>query len=86
MERYDRPLQQTTRFDGARVNQTCRPTVIKPTITDVVVPAGERDRFDIIANRVYGSAKDWWKIAAVNGKVNGSLHVSPGADLIIPTE
>ena len=86
MERYDKPLEQTIRFDGARVYKTCRPTAVKFTVRDIVITAGERDRFDIIANKVYGSPRDWWKVASVNGRVNGSLHITPGANLIIPSK
>lgn len=84
--RYDKPLIQTRRADGALVYQTARPSAVNPTVRDITIAANELDRFDIIAQNVYGSPRDWWRIAAINGKVNGSLHVKPGNNLIIPSK
>ena len=72
--------------DGRVVYRAARPSVVRPSITDAVIPANERDRFDIIANNVYGNAQEWWRLASINGRVDGSLHVKPGNDIRIPTE
>lgn len=82
--RYQNDLRQVKLADGRTVYATARPKIISTDVQDVVITADERDRADIIANNVYGSAQDWWRIAAGNAKVNGSLHFTPGQQVIIP--
>jgi hypothetical protein len=84
INRYDKPLQVIQLSDGRSVLATARPTAITPKAGDIAITAGEQDRFDIIANNVYGHASDWWRIAAANGQVNGSLTVPIGSNIIIP--
>ncbi len=72
--------------DGRLVYTTARPSLIQQSTRDVVITAGERDRFDIIANNVYGDPQQWWRIAALNKRVDGSLHIKPNTDIRIPTE
>lgn len=59
-------------------------TVIGDPLTDTSFVASDLDRLDIIANNVYGSAMSWWRIAAANKNVNGSLHIKPGTNIIVP--
>lgn len=82
--RYQNALETVKLPDGRTVYQTVRPKVISTDVQDVVITADERDRADIIANNVYGSAREWWRIAAANAKVNGSLHFMPGQQVVIP--
>lgn len=82
--RYSNELRQVKLADGRTVYATARPKVIKTDVQDIVITADERDRADIIANNVYASAQEWWRIASGNGKVNGSLHFTPGQQIIIP--
>jgi nucleoid-associated protein YgaU len=71
--------------DGRVVYRTAIPiTITTDPLNDVTVVANERDRLDIIAHNVYGDASQWWRIAAANKHVNGSLHILPGESLIIP--
>lgn len=82
--RYDKQLVEVKLRDGRTVYQTARPRIIKTDIEDVIISVDERDRADIIANNAYGSSLDWWRIAAGNAKVNGSLHFTPGQNITIP--
>jgi hypothetical protein len=84
IERYDKPLQPITLADGRTVYKTARPSPVTPAPGDVVLTAGEQDRFDILAQNIYRKSSEWWRIAAANGKVNGSLTVPIGSNLIIP--
>jgi hypothetical protein len=43
------------------------------------------DRWDSLAYKFYGSATMWYKLAAVNGGVNGSIFIKPGTIIKIPT-
>ena len=70
---------------GRTVYKPCIPVSINPDPnTSLIIYAGENDRLDIIGNNVYGSPMDWWRIAAANNRVNGSVHVKPGTQIIIP--
>jgi hypothetical protein len=72
--------------DGRTVYKPARPSVVRQSITDAVIYANERDRLDIIAKNVYGDAQQWWRLAALNGRTNGGLHVNPGSEIRIPTK
>jgi hypothetical protein len=83
----DRYVKLETKIlpSGRVVYKSSRPrVVIVDTVNDIILTANEKDRFDVLANNVYGSAQDWWKIAAANKHVNGSLHMLPNLDIIIP--
>jgi len=82
--RYTTKLVEKKLPDGRTVYQTAKPKPISPDIDDIIITADERDRSDIIANNVFGSAMEWWRIAAANGRVDGSLHFTPGQRIIIP--
>lgn len=83
-ERYVK-LQITRRKDGKQVYRSCRPSsVTTDPVSDTTIYASEMDRMDVIANNVYGSPESWWKIAAANKQVNGSISVRPGSKLLIP--
>lgn len=86
---YDRYLKLETKTlpDGRVVYKSTIPVVVKANPdTDYVIVVNETDRLDIIANTVYGSPHEWWRIAAANKHVNGSLHVKPGTQLVIPSK
>jgi nucleoid-associated protein YgaU len=83
-DRYDKPLEVIQLEDGRTVYRTARPTADSPSPDDVTIVTNEQDRFDIIAQNVYGRSSDWWRIAAANGKVNGSLTLPVGTTLVIP--
>lgn len=72
--------------DGRTVYKPARPSLVRQSITDAVVYANERDRLDIIAQNIYGDAQQWWRLAAINRRANGSLHLKPGTEIRIPTE
>ena len=54
--------------------------------TDVTIPATDVLRMDKLAHDIYGSPIDWWKIAAANRRVDGSLYFRPGSDIILPQD
>jgi hypothetical protein len=82
----DRYVSLTTKTlaNGKVVYNSARPINIDPSPTDITVTADETDRMDVMANNVYGEASDWWRIAAANKRVNGTLHLPPGAQIVIP--
>lgn len=83
-ERYAR-LTTTQRADGKTVYRSCRPVTVRvDKVNDTILYANEMDRMDVIANNVYGSPEDWWKIAAANKQVNGSISIPPGTKMYIP--
>jgi len=78
-------LEIKTLEDGRRVYKSARPrAVLIDEDTDVNLVANERDRMDVIARNVFGSTMDWWRIAAANRRVDGSLHIVPGTTIYIP--
>jgi hypothetical protein len=82
-ERY-RKLKKKQLPDGKQVYLPAIPLSINSTTEDEEFVAGEVDRMDTIAQNAYGSAMDWWRIAAANKKVNGSIFFKPGQRVIIP--
>jgi hypothetical protein len=80
-------VETKTRPDGKLVYQSCIPkSIVVNELNDIQIVVSETDRMDVIANNVYGSAMDWWKIAAANKRTNGSLHLKPGTTIFIPQE
>jgi hypothetical protein len=78
-------LETKTLPTGRTVYKPCIPISINPDPnTSLTIFASDQDRLDIIGKNVYGSAMDWWRIAAANKRVNGSVHIKPGTPLIIP--
>lgn len=84
-DRY-RKLLVKTGWDGKLVYRPAIPISISEKPGDMEFIANERDRMDIIANNVFGSSTEWWRIAAANKKVDGSLHIKVGTRVIIPRE
>lgn len=83
-DRYATELIVTKLPDGRTVFRTARPKTVSTNIDDVTIVAGERDRADVMANNIYSSPMDWWRIAAANAHVDGSLYFTPGQNIIIP--
>jgi hypothetical protein len=78
-------LKTKTLPDGTEVYKSAIPQTVEVNEnTDITLVANERDRMDTLAYNIFGNASDWWKIAAANKHVNGSLHIKPGTTLIIP--
>jgi hypothetical protein len=82
-DRY-RNLKKKQLSDGTQVYRSAIPITIDLTDANEQFSASELDRMDILASNIYGSALDWWRIAAANKKVNGSIHFKPGQKVIIP--
>lgn len=83
-DRYVR-LETKVLPSGRTVYKSARPkSVIVDQLTDISIPATDVARMDVLANNVYGSAQDWWRIASANKLVNGSLYMCPGTKITIP--
>jgi hypothetical protein len=86
-DRYATPLTVKKLEDGRMVYRSCRPRGVKNnSLRDVVVPATDVMRMDKVSYNAYGSSQRWWKIAAANRRVDGSMYFKPGSDVIIPSE
>lgn len=70
--------------DGRVVYRSCRPRAVETNEADASFEASSTDRMDVVAHNVYGSAMDWWRIAAANKRVDGSLFLKLGTTVIIP--
>jgi nucleoid-associated protein YgaU len=78
-------LETKTLPDGRVVYKPALPrSVPVDDLNDVVIYAADTDRLDVMANNVYGSPTEWWRIAKANGMVNGSLFLTPGTKIIVP--
>ena len=83
----DRYVELRTKIlpNGRIVYRSARPRPVKvDETTDFQLVATERTRMDVIAHNVFGSSTEWWRIAAANKRVDGSLHMLPNKNLIIP--
>lgn len=83
----DRYVELTVKTlpDGRQVYAPARPIkVTADPLTDPNVTANEGDRLDVMAQNVYGSSLDWYRIASANSVGHGSLHLRPGTRLVIP--
>ena len=58
-----------------------------PTVpgTFVYYQVTEGDRFDIIANKLYGVPDFWWRVADANPEIFYPEQLVPGAIIRIPT-
>ena len=72
-------------FDKKRVYQTTVYPSIPLRSDDIYVYAKEGDRLDILAHKYYGDVNYWWILARANDIGKGSLYVTPGLQLRIPT-
>lgn len=84
-DRYDTPLDTRTLPNGHVVYRSVRPlAVFSNPLTDNTILANDALRMDVIAQNVYDDPQNWWRIAAVNGHMNGSLYFRPGMTIVIP--
>jgi nucleoid-associated protein YgaU len=84
-DRYEK-LETKTLANGTVVYKPARPKAVDVHDNDITIDVNERDRMDVIANNMYGTPLDWWKIAAANHLTNGSLHITPGTKITIPKD
>lgn len=74
------------RKKGIQVFGAARPTKIQERADDIIIIANEGDRLDNLAVKFYGSSRLWFVIASVNNLNNGSMHITPGAEVRIPVK
>lgn len=82
-DRYVRLTKKTLR-NGKEVYRSARPKAVSTDEADIRIVANEQTRMDVLANNVFGSAMEWWRIAAANRRVDGSIHMKPNQTVIIP--
>lgn len=84
MNRYEyNKVQQDV--DGARSRSVTIYPIIYPQNTDIYMITSEGDRLDLIAYRFYKDVTLWWIIAEANTIERGSMILSGGIQLRIPT-
>ncbi len=77
-------LKITNTADGKIVYASALPSPLKSDLSDLIISADEITRLDLLAHKYLGDRDLWWMIASVNGITNGSMHVLPGAQILIP--
>lgn len=84
-ERYATTLETQKLSNGKVVYKSAIPKAITAhNLTDATLTATDIVRMDKLAQNAYGSPVSWWKIAAANGRVDGSLYFRPGTRIIVP--
>lgn len=84
-DRYTQPLATKTLPNGKTVYASALPApVTVDPLNDILLKASEHDRMDIIAYNAYGGQQYWWRIAAANGLVNGSVFIPAGVQFFVP--
>lgn len=85
--RYDTLIEQKQLPNGRLVYRSLLPkTVTADIMTDSEVQADDTVRMDRLAANAYGDPLQWWKIAAVNKRFQGSMYFKPGSTIIVPAE
>ena len=86
-DRYETKVETRRTTDGKLVYRSLRPKSIKPDpLTDLQLSATDTTRMDKVSFNVFGTALDWWRLASINGRVDGSLYFRPGTKIIIPVD
>lgn len=86
INRYQTSLQQKVLPNGKVVYKPIKPTSVMPGTANITLVANQDDRMDIMANNVYGTPDQWWRIASVNSLADGTLYIKPGTTILIPTQ
>ena len=69
---------------GTPVFASIMPTSVPISASDPIIRASEITRLDLLAHKYLGDRNLWWMIAQANGLTNGSMHATPGQELVIP--
>ncbi len=72
--------------DGIKYYSTTMYPLINPKDTDIYVITVQGDRLDLLAYQYYNDSNLWWIISAVNSVKKGSIFITPGTQLRIPTD
>ncbi len=83
MNRYS-VLEQTKRFDGARVYTSVIYPVIHEDPSDIYIITNDTMYLDSLANKYYNDVSLWWIIALANNIGKGKLSVESGKQIRIP--
>lgn len=73
------------RFDHKRALRTTMYPEIPLSTDDTYVIANDGDRLDLLAQRYYNDPHAWWVIAQANDLGKGSLYVTAGVQIRIPS-
>ena len=90
MQRYNTTQTKTlgpgdVRKLGTEVYRSTTPLKVEPQDDDTLITVNAGDRLDALAARFYGSPALWFVLASVNNLTNGSMHITPGTQLRIPS-
>ena len=83
-DRYENRVEIKTLRNGKKVYRSLRPKSISPDSTNIQITATDTLRMDSLSYTLYGTPMEWWKIASINGRVDGSLYFRPGSQILIP--
>jgi len=85
LPRYINSLQIRRTRSGTRYYSTVITNPIPLDTFQLVITAQDGDRFDSLAVRYYRDAAKWWIIAKANNLLNGTMMISGGTQLVIPS-
>ena len=71
--------------EGRRYYSTNIPSTIPRDVFEFTVIAQDGDRFDSLAARYYNDSTKWWIIAKANNLLNGTIMITGGTQLVIPS-
>lgn len=85
ISRYSKTLRIVDDDTGTVYHETINKYILKESTDDkyITVEDTEKDRLDIIANKMYGNPTLWWVIAIANNMVD-SFNVPSGTVLRVP--
>ena len=86
MNRYENPTIEYTSQGKRYYKQKYYPNIpLSETDDYVITTIG--DRLDLLAYTYYKNPEHWWIISAANNNINkGSMFLTPGTQLRIPTD
>ncbi len=86
-ERYETPMDIRKTPTGKNVYRSLIPkTIPEEQSLNVKLQTSISTRMDKLAQDLLDSPFNWWKIAAINNHVNGSLYFTPGTKINLPTK
>lgn len=85
MNSWYKHTNQKKSKSGRRVYETWLPPKLDRTIDDIYIISKRGDRLDLLADKYYGDPDKWRIIAAANQLGKGTLVITPGLQIRIPS-
>lgn len=86
-DRYQNLMETRTTPTGKLVYRSLLPKLYTDeNSSNVEIYATIATRMDRLAQDFLNSPLNWWKIAAINQSVNGSLFFKPGTSVTLPSK